>query len=275
MRNGLLFALVWCCASLAAAELLVTDRYRDSVHRFSSLDGSLVQLDFIVGAGPGVALDSAMEALVVGDRIWLSDQNLDSVFRYTLDGRFVDRFLGPANQIDNIRGFHIADGVLYLTNFGTANGAPGPAIRKFDVATGADLGTITMPGGHSPWDVLAFGARLLASDDTNISTNPLLDTAVIWDIAQSPVGVFASGSAGTNGLSLPKQMIVLSDGRLLVGVMGATRLDLLDVNSAGTSATRSSFGSLPAARYRSLVQGPDGNLYIATDSGAIWRVVPQ
>lgn len=65
------------------------------------------------------------------------------------------------------------------------------------------------------------------------------------------------------------------DGRLLVGVMGASRLDLLDVNSAGTSATRSNFGSLPAARYRSLVQGPDGSLYIATDGGEIWRVVPQ
>jgi glucose/arabinose dehydrogenase len=65
------------------------------------------------------------------------------------------------------------------------------------------------------------------------------------------------------------------DGRLLVGVMGSSRLDLLDVNSAGTSATRADFGSLPGARYRSLVQGPDGNLYIATDGGEIWRVVPN
>jgi glucose/arabinose dehydrogenase len=65
------------------------------------------------------------------------------------------------------------------------------------------------------------------------------------------------------------------DGRLLVGVMGANRLDLLELNSAGTVATRSSFGSLTAARYRALVQGPDGNLYIATDGGEIWRVVPN
>jgi glucose/arabinose dehydrogenase len=67
----------------------------------------------------------------------------------------------------------------------------------------------------------------------------------------------------------------LWDGRLLVGVMGANRLDLLDVNTAGTAATRSAFGSLPGARYRSLVQGPDGNLYVATDGGEIWRVVPN
>ncbi len=61
------------------------------------------------------------------------------------------------------------------------------------------------------------------------------------------------------------------DSRLLVGVIGASRIDLLDVNSAATSATRSAFGTLPAARYRSLVQRRDGNLYIATDTREIWR----
>lgn len=42
--------------------------------------------------------------------------------------------------------------------------------------------------------------------------------------------------------------------------MGAQRLDLLELNSAGTSATRSAVGSLPGARYRMLVQGPDAAL---------------
>jgi len=264
--SRLALPLVLCCASLALAELLVTDRYRDSVHRFSSVDGSLVQLDFIVGAGPGQALDSPMEALVVGDRIWLSDQNLDSVFRYTLTGQYVDRFVGPAHQIDNIRGFDIVQGVLYLTNFGTANGAPGPAIRRFDVATGANLGTLTMPGSRSPWDVLAYGARLLVSDDTNISTNPLLDTAVIWDIAQNPVGVFASGSAGTNGLSLPKQMIALSNGRLLVANNGTPRA-LLELNAAGQIVASYPLGTL---RPNGLYELENGRIFIAgEDTGVL------
>ena len=41
----------------------------------------------------------------------------------------------------------------------------------------------------------------------------------------------------------------------------------------GIAATVAS--GLPSNRMRSLVQGPDGNLYIATDEGEIWRVTPN
>lgn len=64
------------------------------------------------------------------------------------------------------------------------------------------------------------------------------------------------------------------DGRLAVGVMGGSRLVILQLDAAG-NVTSQSDGSLPLARYRSLVQGPDGNLYIATDGGEIWRVTPS
>jgi glucose/arabinose dehydrogenase len=65
------------------------------------------------------------------------------------------------------------------------------------------------------------------------------------------------------------------NGRLLVGIMGANRLDLLELDALGTVTSRSNVGSLPAARFRSLVNAPDGSLYIATDGGEIWRVTPQ
>jgi glucose/arabinose dehydrogenase len=64
------------------------------------------------------------------------------------------------------------------------------------------------------------------------------------------------------------------NGRLAVGIMGGNRLEILELNSAGIAVSNTNAG-LPAARYRSLVQGPDGNLYIATDAGEIWRVVPD
>jgi glucose/arabinose dehydrogenase len=57
--------------------------------------------------------------------------------------------------------------------------------------------------------------------------------------------------------------------------MGATRLDILTLDAAGMTTARTTVSGLPAQRYRSLVQGPDGNLYIATDSGEVWRVVPN
>ena len=48
--------------------------------------------------------------------------------------------------------------------------------------------------------------------------------------------------------------------------MGDQRLELLKLDSAG-AVTENETVSLPAARIRSLVQGPDGNLYVAINTG--------
>ena len=64
------------------------------------------------------------------------------------------------------------------------------------------------------------------------------------------------------------------NGRLAVGVMGGQRLVILELNSSGAVVGEAN-ATLPGARYRALTQGPDGNLYIATDAGEIWRVVPS
>lgn len=73
------------------------------------------------------------------------------------------------------------------------------------------------------------------------------------------------------------------NGRMLVGFGGigihgtpvGNRIDVLDIPANGLSATRTTVNlPMPAARFRSLVQGPDGNLYVATDEGAIARLTP-
>lgn len=74
------------------------------------------------------------------------------------------------------------------------------------------------------------------------------------------------------------------NGRMLVSFLGigifgtpvGNRLDVLDINAAGTAATRTTVAlPMPAGRFRSAVQGPDGNLYIANDEGTISRLVPN
>jgi len=74
------------------------------------------------------------------------------------------------------------------------------------------------------------------------------------------------------------------DGRMIVGFAGigmhgtpvGNRLDVLDLAADGLSATRTTVKlPMPAARFRSLVQGPDGNLYVAIDEGTIYRLTPQ
>jgi glucose/arabinose dehydrogenase len=56
--------------------------------------------------------------------------------------------------------------------------------------------------------------------------------------------------------------------------MAGSRLKILALDQAGT-ATSAVDASLPNVRYRGLTLGPDGNLYVATDAGEIWRVTPS
>jgi glucose/arabinose dehydrogenase len=65
------------------------------------------------------------------------------------------------------------------------------------------------------------------------------------------------------------------DGLLAVGIMAAQRLDILTLDSGATTGTAHTVTGLPTARVRSLVQGPDGSLYVATDGGDIWRLTPR
>ena len=75
------------------------------------------------------------------------------------------------------------------------------------------------------------------------------------------------------------------EGRLAVGIMGigfggtpvGMRIDVIDLAADGKSAKDVTSMSLPmpAGRFRSVVQGPDGNLYAAVDGGDIHRLTPK
>jgi glucose/arabinose dehydrogenase len=62
------------------------------------------------------------------------------------------------------------------------------------------------------------------------------------------------------------------DGRLAVGIMGGQRIEILQLDAGGMTTAHQVISSLPAARMRSVVQGPDGFLYVVVDSGEIWRL---
>jgi glucose/arabinose dehydrogenase len=74
------------------------------------------------------------------------------------------------------------------------------------------------------------------------------------------------------------------DGKMVVGYMGigihgtpvGNRLDLLDISKDGLTAKRTIIPlPMPAGRFRSVVQGHDGNLYVATDEGEIYQIKPN
>ena len=74
------------------------------------------------------------------------------------------------------------------------------------------------------------------------------------------------------------------NGQMVVGFMGigihgtpvGNRLDLLNISNDGQSAKRTTIPlPMPASRFRSVVQGPDGDLYVGTDQGEIYRLSPK
>ena len=75
------------------------------------------------------------------------------------------------------------------------------------------------------------------------------------------------------------------NGRLAVGIMGigfggtpvGMRIDVIDLAEDGKSVKNVATMSLPmaAGRFRSVVQGPDGNLYTAIDQGDIYQLIPN
>lgn len=62
------------------------------------------------------------------------------------------------------------------------------------------------------------------------------------------------------------------DGRLAVGFLRGGRIDILQVEAAGMTTNAVTVAGIPKERMRSLVQGPDGALYVAIDAGEIWRL---
>jgi glucose/arabinose dehydrogenase len=64
------------------------------------------------------------------------------------------------------------------------------------------------------------------------------------------------------------------EGRLAVGFLAGQRVEVLDLDAAGMTTSHTRL-DLPRQRIRALVPDPHGDLYIAVDTGAIWRIAPQ
>ncbi len=175
--------------------------------------------------------------------------------------------------------------------------------RPFTAENGpwhSDEVTALVPGGNAGWDPRPnVGGRGACPDNyCGYSPNqmgavdpkersvfmPMTDTKT-YPNAMKPAwnndglsqglftGTFLSGPQwkGWNG-----RMIIGFAGIGIHGTPVGNRLDVLDIAANGMSATRTTVNlPMPAARFRSLVQGPDGNLYVATDEGAISRLAPN
>jgi aldose sugar dehydrogenase len=114
---------------------------------------------------------------------------------------------------------------------------------------------------------------------------PMTDTKTHPD-AMPPAWNNNGLSQGTSSATyLTGKQLGAWNGRLAVGIMGigfggtavGMRIDVIDLADDGKSVKSvvSMPLPMPAGRFRSVVQGPDGSLYAAVDGGDIYKLTPN
>ncbi len=128
-------------------------------------DGSLVIDNFI--NLQATAAGTPKDVLQVGDEIWVCDQVGDRIDRFDMSGNHLG-VIGNGG-LDNVRGMGIVGNEVWLSNAGTANGAPGNATIRISF-DGEILGSFPVLG--SPWDYIVYNGEALLSfsgDGGNLS----------------------------------------------------------------------------------------------------------
>ena len=210
--------------------LMIPDSVSDRIVLFDPLDSSLIDDNFIDGSvdtGLGI-FQTPINAIQVNREIWVSDQVADAIFRFDLSGNYLGIVNDSDNDgtpegLDNIRGIEFVNGLIYVSNSGTENGAPGDGsvVVVFDT-DGNNLGFFDT---GDPFDIRAYNGTLLISDidEDNIDRYTIDGVDSVFD--ENFVD-----SNGETGINFPQQITVReSNANLLVA--GFTNIP--DFNNGG------------------------------------------
>ena len=141
----------------------------------------------------------------------------------------------------------------------------------------SDEVTALVAGGNAGWDPKDRPGLNCPSNYCGYGGDP--NTMPMTDVARFPGALPASWTNNRESMGMGPATFLSGtqwgawNGRFAVGIMGRGRLAILELNASGMT-TAAVDASVPSRRYRSLVQGPDGALYVSTDDGEIWRFVP-
>lgn len=188
------------------------------------------------------------------------------VLRVTTDGNGAPG--NPGGALDPriyTRGHRNPQGVAFRPSDGQA----------YDVEHGPDRDDEVnrlVAGGNYGWNPVPY-----AGGTAYDQTTPMTDTGRV----PGAIGaVWSSGSptiapSGATFLSGPQWKAW--DGALAVAVLKGSQLRVMRLDGPGTSVVSQWTAVTDRGRLRVAVQGPDGNLYLATDddNGSILRVVPS
>ncbi len=132
MRTAVALAIMAGMGSAAMGQqyVMMPDSTNNRVVLFSPVDGSVQNSSYF-----GLAAGTPIHAMQVENEIWVSEQLGDRVSRWSLTGTPLGAIVGG---MDNVRGMGRVGNTIYVCSTGTAGGAPGRAIFRYDT-TGAPL----------------------------------------------------------------------------------------------------------------------------------------
>src|SRR5262245_34694476 len=163
-RTVLTLGILGLAATAPAQLILTANTGQSRLTALSPIDGSVV----IPNVFPLVNT-AQVSAIEVNGEIWISEQTGDRITRRDLSGNILG-VIGPTfpgSGLDNIRGMAFVGGVVYVTNSGSANGAPGPnALVCFDAAGNWLFNFLTTGTAPSPFAVMPFQGNLLVSSSS-------------------------------------------------------------------------------------------------------------
>ena len=206
-------------ASAASGQFyLVTDSGLDVVMAVRASDGAVVNRSFLDVAGAAAAAGSTanpfpIEAIEVGNEIYVSDQNSDGIFRFD---KFTGASLGPLvplGQLEAPRGMEVIGTTLYVATSGDGLFAAG--VTTIDLTTGTVTGSFSDgsdPADRNFYDVFGYNGELFVTDIDGGN-----DAIERYDASGAFLGTFAS-SDGETSFDFAQQMNARgSNGNLLVG----------------------------------------------------------
>lgn len=220
---------------------------------FDPNDGSLINSNYFPLNG-----GTPIHAMQVGGEIWVSEQAGDRVARYDLVGNFLGQIGGGAGGgMDNIRGMGLVGDTVYVTNGGTANGAPSAnSVVMFDTS-GNPLGSFSTAGmAPSPFSVLHHQGDLLVG---SVSGNNDIHR---FDLVGGSIGVFNNST-----LSFIEQLDHAINGDVLAAVFTTGVIARLDPDTGAQIST------FPASGARGVRQLGNGNIMWTSSGGVFVRDV--
>jgi len=247
-NRSLLSLAALCVASpIASAQfILAVDSTTDDVMLLSAVDGSLINPTYIDLTLAGAS--TPIEAIVVGNEIWVSDQIADKLMRFSLDGT---TYLGDViGGMDNIRGMELVDNEVWVSNSGTSGGAPNDAIVRFSTA-GVNLGFFA---ANDPFDVVNFQGDVLIA-------NILGEDIDRHDLAGTFLGAFHL-SDGVTGIDFPEQISVRANGNVFAAGFSAP-IGIYEYDSTGLQINYWAVGN----GNRGVVELQNGNILFSDGTG--------